>query len=523
MPELNGAPQEERVLLLAPTPKDGERSRAILEDAGVASLPCPDIAALCRELADGAGAAILTEEALADDAAGCLADALTSQPAWSDLPLILLTGGGADSPVALSALETLGNVTLLERPVRVATLVSAARAALRARRRQYQVRDHVAERERVAEALREADRRKDEFLAMLAHELRNPLAPVRNATQVLRLKCGDDPVVNHVGQMLERQVAHMVRLVDDLLDVSRVSRGKIELKRESVELGAVITRAVESVRPQLDERQHRLDVSLPGEPLRLLADPARLEQVLTNLLTNAAKYMEPGGRIGLTVHREKADAVLRVSDTGIGIRAALLPRVFDIFQQGDRLPGRVSEGLGLGLTLVKRLTEMHGGTVAVRSEGPGRGSEFTVRLPLAAGEATPEGAPAGGSVGSGRPLRVLLVDDNVDGAESLAVLLRMDRHEVRVTHDGPSALEAAAAFVPQAVFLDVGLPDGMDGYEVARRLRSLPGMGRTLLVALTGYGREEDRRRSREAGIHEHVVKPADPAALRELLARHSA
>ncbi len=368
-------------------------------------------------------------------------------------------------------------------------------------------------------ALVDADRRKDEFLATLAHELRNPLAPIRNAVHILRLEGAGQPVVEQMGAMMERQVQHMARLVDDLLDVSRISRGKLELRKGRIDLAEVAARTAESTRPFLQERRHHFEVDIRREALLVEADPARLEQVLTNLLHNAARYTEPGGRIQLTVAREGTEGVIRVRDNGIGIRPEMLGRIFEMFTQADRVAGRAQEGLGLGLTLVRRLVEMHGGSVAAFSEGPGRGSEFVVRLPLASAAPTEGTAPV--PAAASRPLRVLVVDDHVDGAESLAQLLRLDGHEVRVAYDGPTALEVAQAFQPQAVLLDIGLPQGMNGYEVARRLQLLPDLDGALLIAMTGYGQEEDRRRSVAAGFRAHCVKPLGLEELRGLLAEH--
>ena len=372
---------------------------------------------------------------------------------------------------------------------------------------------------RVEAALTEADRRKDEFLAMLAHELRNPLAPVRNAVHILKLLGPADPYLRQAREMIERQVAHMVRLVDDLLDVSRITRGKITLQKEWGDLAAVVARAVETCKPLLDARRHRLTVALPPGPVPVEADLTRLAQVVSNLLNNAAKYTEEGGRIGLTVEPGPGEIVLRVTDSGVGIAADLLPHVFDLFVQGDRSPARTEGGLGIGLTLVKRLVEMHGGAVEANSAGPGRGSEFVLRLP-----ASPAAAlPAVGAEPSAAPpapaRRVLIVDDNEDGAATLAMLLREDGHEVRIAGDGPTALAAAAEFRPDFLFLDIGLPR-MDGYEIARRIRQNERLKNVFLAALTGYGQDEDRRKSAEAGFDAHLVKPAEPEVLREVLTR---
>jgi PAS domain S-box-containing protein len=381
-----------------------------------------------------------------------------------------------------------------------------------------------AEVRRRSEDLLDRDRRKDEFLAMLAHELRNPLAPIRNALHVLRLKYPGPPEVERLRSVVDRQVTHLVRLVDDLLDVSRITRGKLELRRERVELSAAVARSVEGARLLIEERGHHLEIAVPAGTLTLLADPARLEQVLGNLLTNAARYTPPGGHIRLTAEREGAEAVVRVRDDGIGIRPEMLARLFEMFQQADRVPGRVSEGLGLGLALVRTLVEMHGGSVTASSEGSGRGSEFVVRLPLAPpGEpGSRPSAPVSAS-GAGRRLRLLIVDDNHDAGESLAVLLRLSGDDVRWAGDGPEALRVAAEFRPEVVLMDIGLPKGMDGYELARRLRDLPGLEGALLVALTGYGQQEDRDRSRAAGFAAHLVKPADLVALRAILAEFRA
>jgi len=518
-------PAEERVLVLAPTERDGGLSRIILAEAGVGVMVCQDLEHLCREMAAGCGAAVLTGEAILRDHRSCLADVVRGQPPWSDLPLIVLTGGGADSPAAAVALETLGNVTLLDRPVRVSTLISIVRSALRARRKQYQVRDYLLERARIAEVLRDADRRKDEFLAMLGHELRNPLAPVQNAVQILRYQGVNGPVAGRAVEMMGRQVTHLVRLVDDLLDVSRVSRGKVELRKEPTDLAAIAARSVEAMRAFLTERGHRVETAFPAVALVLDADPARLEQVITNLLTNAGKYTPPGGRVRLMVGQEGTDAVVRVSDTGIGIRPDVIPRLFELFTQSDRVPGRVSEGLGLGLALVKLLVEMHGGTVIAVSEGPGRGSEFIVRLPLTAIHPhiePPVRSPTENGSRIVKQLRVLVCDDNTDAAESLATLLQLKGDQVRVCFDGASALEEANSFTPDVVLLDIGLPNGMDGYEVARRLKA-DGARISHLVALTGYGREEDRRKSVEAGFQAHLVKPVEPDILTQLLDRFRA
>jgi PAS domain S-box-containing protein len=377
----------------------------------------------------------------------------------------------------------------------------------------------VTDRTRAEAELRQADRRKDEFLAMLAHELRNPLAPIRNAAQVIRLLATPAPDVRRATEMVERQVQHMTRLVDDLLDVSRITRGKITLQKEPVELAALVTRAVETARPLIEARRHELTVALPAEPVSLDADPTRLAQVIANLLTNAAKYTEEGGHVGLTARREGGMAVVRVRDDGVGIPREMLASVFTLFTQVDRTLARSEGGLGIGLTLVKSLTEMHGGTVEAHSEGPGKGSEFIVRLPVAPTPTSLDaGKPEAAAPLRSPPRRILVVDDNVDAAESLAMLLRLGRHEVRTAHDGPTALGVAGEFRPEVVLLDLGLPQ-MDGFEVARRLRGQAEMRATLLVALTGYGQEEDRRKSREAGFDWHMVKPLDRDALMKLLA----
>ena len=512
MSESNSAELEGRVLVLAPTGKDGANSKAVLGKAGLACAVCRDIRELCREIEAGVGAVLLTEEALALDRASCLAEVLQGQPAWSDLPFVALTRGGPDSPAALRAVATLGNVILLERPVRISTLLTAVRTALRARGRQYQSRAHQAQ-------LKEADRRKDEFLAMLAHELRTPLAPLRNALQIVRQRGVERrSVIRQAWDLMDRQVGHLVRLVDDLLDVSRITRGRVDLRMEAVDLAEIATRAIESARPLIDTRRHRLTYEGPPVPVRVKADPVRLAQVIGNLLTNAAKYTDEGGQITLVIGREGEEAVVRVRDSGVGIAAEMLPRVFDLFTQVERTLDRAQGGLGIGLTLVRRLVEMHGGSVEAFSQGVDAGSEFVVRLPALADAEAKGAGTVPGAAAFVVPRRILVVDDSIDSAESLALLLQLSGHQTRTAHSGPAALMAADNFRPDVVLLDIGLP-GMNGYEVGRRLRETAAGAKMLLIAQTGYGQEEDRRRSRQVGFDAHLVKPIDPGALQALLA----
>jgi len=359
--------------------------------------------------------------------------------------------------------------------------------------------------------LRENDRRKDEFLAMLAHELRNPLAPIYNATQALKRVGGPDPQVRQLRDMIERQVKYMSRLVDDLLDVSRITRNKITLRKENLEMLTVVGRAVETSRPLIDARKHHLNVSFPHDPVLVEGDLTRLSQVISNLLDNAAKYTEEGGNIWLSVENEGSQVVIRVKDDGVGIPPHILPHVFDLFTQADRTLDRSQGGLGIGLTLVRRLVELHGGRVEARSSGHGMGSEFVIYLPAATrAESNLEvPAPVAGVTSVNR-CRILVVDDNVDAAETIAFLLKFDGHDVRVAHDGLAAVESALAFRPQAILLDIGLP-GLDGYEVARRLRRLDETKDMILIALTGYGRNEDRVRALTSGFNYHITKPVDP------------
>jgi PAS domain S-box-containing protein len=370
-------------------------------------------------------------------------------------------------------------------------------------------------------ALREADRRKDEFLATLAHELRNPLAPIRNALEILKMPRVAGDTVERARAMLERQVHHVVRLVDDLLDVSRVMGGKIELRREPVELAAVIARAVETVQPLIDAKQHELHIALPSESMLLDADAVRLSQVVCNLLTNAAKYTDPGGHIWLDAERDQQMAIVRVRDNGIGLDPSMTTRIFDLFVQVDHATTRSQGGLGIGLTLAKNLVEMHNGSIEAHSVGVGRGAEFVIRLPLSMSNQHVDPQPVRtledkrSPAGSGS--RLLVVDDNHDSAESLSMLLRARGHEVRVAFSGPAALEIARDYAPEIVFLDIGMP-GMDGYEVARRLREQGGSPDVVLVAITGWGQKEDRRRSAESGFNHHLVKPVDPDAVETLI-----
>jgi PAS domain S-box-containing protein len=363
---------------------------------------------------------------------------------------------------------------------------------------------------------KEAEQAKDEFLATLSHELRNPLAPLSNSLHLLGLAGKGDARLTQVHGMMERQVHHLVRLVDDLLEMSRISRGAFELRKERIEVAAVVRNAIETSEPLIRARHHLLSVSLPGEALWLDGDPVRLAQILANLLNNAAKYTDEGGQISVHTWREKGEAVVAVRDNGAGIAAEALPRLFEMFNRGDRSAAG-GTGLGIGLALARRLAQMHGGSIAARSDGPGAGSEFTVRLPLAPQQA-PGSAREGTSDAALPQRRVLIVDDNRDAADSLSMVLNLLGAEVRVARSGAEALEAFPAYDPAVVLLDIGMP-GMDGYEVARRIRSLYPQRRTAIVALTGWGQEKDRRQAREAGIDHHLIKPADIETLRSLLA----
>ncbi len=377
----------------------------------------------------------------------------------------------------------------------------------------------LIERLRFEQALKEADRRKDEFLATLAHELRNPLAPIRNAVQIFRAKGSPVPELQWARDVIDRQVEQMTRLVDDLLDVSRITRGKIELRKQWVELATVVGSAVEGSRPLIEKWGHELTVTLPSEPVYLNADPTRLAQVLLNLLNNAAKYTEQGGRIWLTAKREGEHVVIRVKDTGIGIIKEMLPRIFQMFTQVDQSLERSQGGLGIGLTLVQSLIEMHGGSVEAHSDGPGKGSEFVVRLAVAtqAEDRGAQGATGDTPVATPAKCRILVVDDNRDSADSLAMLLRIMGNEVHTAHDGLEAVGAAGVFRPDVVLLDIGLPK-LNGYEAGRRIREQQGKG-VVLIALTGWGQEEDRRRSKEAGFDHHMTKPVEFDALQKVLA----
>jgi CheY-like chemotaxis protein len=376
----------------------------------------------------------------------------------------------------------------------------------------------ITDRKQAEAALREADRRKDEFLATLAHELRNPLAPIRNSLHILRMTAGNDPTAERVCEMMERQVNNMVRLVDDLMEVSRITRGLIDLRKEETDLAAVLRSAVETSRPLITAAEHQLAITIPQEPIPLYGDAIRLGQIFANLLNNAAKYTDRGGQIWLNARRDQNEVVVSVRDSGIGISAATLANVFEMFMQADRSSNRAQGGLGIGLTLVKRLTEMHGGTVSAHSEGPGQGSEFIVRLPVATVQPANTTQPPSSQRSTSLPQRrVLVVDDNEDSAASLGMLLEFLGTDVQIAHDGATALTIIESYRPDVVLLDIGMP-GMDGFEVARRVRQHVDFNNILLIALTGWGQSEDRDRTRNAGFDHHLVKPADITALQSLL-----
>jgi signal transduction histidine kinase len=376
---------------------------------------------------------------------------------------------------------------------------------------------HARAAKRAEESLREANRRKDEFLATLAHELRNPLAPIGNALAIIKHTEGDGDAVRQVSGAMERQFGQMVRLVDDLLDVSRISRDRLELRSTQVALAPIVNQAVEAIRSLAECDGHNVEIVLPAEPVWLHADPVRLAQVFSNLLNNSCKFTTPGGRISIKAQRQGESVIVSVSDTGIGIAADQLGGIFEIFAQVDQRLERTRGGLGIGLTLVKRLVELHGGTIEARSAGLGQGSEFIVRLPALANVSIPETALAPPTTEAGSRRRIFIADDNRDAANSLAMLLRIAGHEVEVAYDGLEAIKKVEAFKPDLILLDIGMP-GMNGHDVCRFIRQQPWGRDIQIVALTGWSQDSDRRLTREAGFDDHLVKPVESDALNKIL-----
>jgi two-component system, sensor histidine kinase len=512
---------DKRVLVLPVTRRDGQVTRDLLERAGVACVVCADLPSLAAELSAGVGALMLTEAVLVRPEMPVLLAALRSQPEWSDVPVVMLIRANEIPQAALRILETMSNVTVLDRPVSTRSMTSAIHSALRDRRKQYRIRDQLMQQARAEQALVQADQRKDEFLATLAHELRNPLAPIRTGLHILAKMPGGDERSLRLHEIMERQMGQMVKLIDELLEVSRISTGKVVLQKERVDMRSVINLALEGSQPLVDAARHSLHVEMLDEPVWVFGDPSRLAQVVSNLVNNAAKYTPNGGRIRVVLSQQGDDAVVSVEDSGMGIPENMLTHVFDMFAQVNRTLDRSQGGLGIGLSLVRRLMELHGGSVEAQSEGPDCGSRFTLRMPASqAGEGLD--VQRGNDVVlalNDRHIRVLIVDDNTDAAETLAMLLESHGHQTRRAANAPAGLQAADEFHPEAVFCDIEMA-GMNGYEVATRLRRNPQHAAAVLVAVTGRGTDEDRRRSLGAGFDIHLTKPISYEAVKQALVR---
>ncbi len=513
----------EPVLILAPVGRDGALVCAALDKVGIAAIAYPGIEMLCGAILAGAGPVLLTEEVLTPSAAQLLLKTLERQPPWSDLPLVVLTTAGQATRTQVRTLQWLGpygNVSLLERPVRTATLVAAVRTALRARRRQYETRDYLTMRERVVAELgaarAEAERvsqAKDNFLAMLGHELRNPLAAIVSGLAVLERLSPQQGDHKQSLVIVRRQVQHLTRLVDDLLDVSRIMSGKITLQRAPVDLREAVRQCVES-RQAAAARAHDVSLAADTDSVVVNGDAVRLEQIIGNLLDNAVKYSPAGTPIRVLVRQEDGQAVLRVQDRGIGLAPDMLQSIFELFTQVRTSLHRREGGLGLGLAVTRGLVEHHGGSISAHSAGLGEGCEFVVRLPLSRAAVTP---PPDRELSSARPRRIVVVEDHADSREMLRTLLTLDGHHVEVAADGRAGLGLILDARPEVALIDVGLPE-LDGYEVARQVRRTPGSTMVRLVALTGYGQSYDRIRAQEAGFDLHLTKPVEPKELRRAL-----
>jgi signal transduction histidine kinase/ActR/RegA family two-component response regulator len=508
---------DKRILIYAPDGQNAKLAAQVFDASDIEHHVCADMNELTNELERGLGALLTVEEALTQPLLEPLIEYVNAQPTWSDLPILLLTKRGADSASVQRAVDTLGNVTLLERPIRISALLSAARSALRARMRQYQVHD--------------ADYRKDEFLASLGHELRNPLAPIRTSVGLLKHLYPDLAPVAKTYAVVERQIVHLTRLVDDLLDVARITSGKVALQPAPITLADVITHVMEICGGLAESRKHWIEISYPPETIMLNADRARLVQSLANVLANAVKFTLKPDRIIFKANVEGNNAIFSIRDFGLGLEPESVSRIFEIFVQAQTSAGQAPSGLGIGLSLAKQFTEMHGGSIEVKSEGLGQGSEFILTLPIvvqAETDFSQEIASAASqneqsSLQENAHSRILLVDDNQDACDTLCSLLETDGYAVSVAYDGYKAVEAAKDILPDIIVLDIGLP-GIDGYEAARRIRKLPGGEKIQMIALTGWGQASDKRLAMEAGFDCHLVKPVDFKMLCTCIAeRHEA
>lgn len=502
----------ERVLLLTPHGRDAEIACRILEASGVTCRPCNDVAELCTEIAEGAGAALIASEAVSREGAKRLLETLDRQPSWSELPILVFALPGPERLVPILGQLRERHFTILDRPIGVKALVTAVRAALRWRKRQYQVRS-------LMQALENRIHERDKFLAILGHELRNPLGAILLASQLID---PNDPesAADHAA-LIERQSRHLTRLVDDLLDLSRVTAGKIVLQKAPTDLNEVVEQALTTVADMLRVNKHKLTLALAPEPLHVHGDATRLEQITSNLLTNAIKYTPPGGEIHVTTARVDERVVLRVRDNGLGIESDRLEQIFGLFTQADHTIGRSQGGMGIGLSLVRNLVELHNGSVKATSDGLGRGSEFTVTLPAidaAAAMRTPDAAVKLSSPSEEAARSIVVVEDNPDVRTLLQLKLKRLGHEVEAVGDGETAIDRIAALRPDLALVDIGLP-GVDGYTVARSVRQSVGDG-VFMVALSGFGQPEDKRRALEAGFDEHLTKPADVSDIEQLLMR---
>jgi signal transduction histidine kinase len=506
-------PRPPAACIVSPNEADTELAVGFLRQHGIETRACASLLQAAQTLDDSTGCLVIVEEALVEDQLPALREACSLLPSWADLPLVLVARDpGALATLAAQIFPDSGNVTLLGRPLGPMTLVSAVQMALRASARQRELGELLAARE-------DAVRLRDEFLAMLAHELRNPLAPMRNALEIIRLQKIDDRLVKESAGILERQVQHVVRMVDDLMDIARLERGKVALQRARVDLNRVVAAAVESCLPQVQARGHRVAVRFAAGQLSLDADAVRLEQIVCNLLNNAAKFTTQPGEIRVETAAANGEATLAVEDHGIGFEPDAAAQLFAPFLQMNPTLARTPGGLGIGLTIVQRLAELHGGSVSATSAGPGKGARFVVRLPLATAAAQIEAPKAPAAGATAKRLRVVVIEDNDDIRDTLRTLLTLWGHEVHTAGDGRSGMDLILASTPDVALVDIGLP-GVNGYAVARGIRGALPERKIRLVAVTGYGQAADRERAFAAGFDAHLLKPIAPEALQRELAQ---